>query len=407
MGVSLTIRGWWEKGGLLGGGELKGDKQKNNVDRKGGSGMRNAVNIGVWVLVVSLLMGVAVVGVACGGDEESTTTTEEQGTTETTGGDGETAATVSEEPFYAGKTIKILVGHAAGGGYDTYARMISQVMEKYLPGSTIIVKNVTGAGGIICANTLYNDTEPDGLTFGTFNSALPLGQVTGTEGVQYDLTKMSWLGSPATKVYSGVLSVDAPISTWEEFVEYEDELIFSSSGASSQATIVPNVIAQMFEKDNVIVPLGYDTPEGLMSMRRGETNGRFGSWDSMLQFVQDGYAEPFIFVGAKAPEGYDDVPLLKDVVEDEDWRPVSDALTAVNQVARPYVAPPGVPEDRLKVLRDAFEKTVKDPEFIELGEQLQRPVDYVSAEEAAAVMESVMGMADDKVQILKDASSAE
>ena len=108
---------------------------------------------------------------------------------------------VMYKPFYEGKTMTLIVATKPGGGYDFYARLASKFMEKYLPGSTIIVKNVPGAGHIIGCNTTYS-AKPNGLTFGTFNRALPLAQVAGLKGIKFDLSKMTWLGSAAADLYS-------------------------------------------------------------------------------------------------------------------------------------------------------------------------------------------------------------
>src|SRR5680860_652054 len=168
---------------------------------------RSSFRLGILlVLVISLALVVS----SCGSDdtsgtEETGTTQETEATESGTGTQAETTEVAStEKPFYEGKTIKLIVSTKPGGGYDTYGRMVAKFMEEQLPGSTIVVKNVPGAGHIIGCNEIYM-SEPDGLTFGTFNRGLPLAQIAGLEGIEFDLSEMSWLGSPASEHYSCLL----------------------------------------------------------------------------------------------------------------------------------------------------------------------------------------------------------
>jgi len=344
--------------------------------------MKKIVSMVVLILVLALLIG-------CSSSNEETVTTEKNTDT--------TAQQAEEKPFYDGENITLIVGNKPGGGYDTYARMVSRSMEPNLPGSTIVVKNMPGAGGIVAANTIYT-SEPDGLTFGTFNSALPMAQVTGTEGVKYDVSKMSWLGSPASKAYSWVMSPDSKFNTLDKILETDEQITIGANEAGSQSVVAAAMFFEMMGLDNIKIVKGYSTGEGGLAMRRGEIEGIFRSFDSALGWIENGYAVPVLFIAEEAPEGYEDVPLIQDVVTDPKWEKAVDALLTLNVVARPYAGPPNIPEDRLAILQEAFEKAVKDPEFVAAGEKLQRPVGYVSPDRALKLMNSITGLPDETVQ---------
>jgi len=346
----------------------------------GDHGMRKAFSIVALILMVALLMGCT--SSTEDGSGESTDKTDKN--TE------ETTAKADEKPFYDGKTIKLIVSTKPGGGYDTYGRMVAKFMEEQLPGSTIVVKNMPGAGHIIGCNEIYK-SEPDGLTFGTFNRALPLAQIAGLEGVEYDLSEMSWLGSPSSESYSLIISSESEYSSLDDIVKAGGDVILASSGVGSQAHVTSLLFADMMGWDKMNLVSGYNGNESELAMRKGEIDGLFASWGSLQSFVEEGYGVPVLFIGEQAPEGYEDVPLIQDVVTDEQWTPVVNVMLTLNVLARPYAGPPGIPEDRLSILRDAFEKAVNDPAFVEMGDKLGRPVIYIGPERA---QELISGLAD-------------
>ena len=123
--------------------------------------------------------------------------------------------------FFKGKTVTYIVATAPGGGYDTYGRLITEYMQRYLPGSTFIVKNVPGAGHIVGANTIYA-SKPDGLTIGTFNTGLIYNQLINADGVKFDLTKMSWVGKAASEPRIFLAGAQSPIKSFQDIVDFEN-----------------------------------------------------------------------------------------------------------------------------------------------------------------------------------------
>ena len=307
-----------------------------------------------------------------------------------------------EKPFYEGKTISLIVATSPGGGYDLYGRMVGKFMEKHLPGSTIIVKNIPGAGHIIGCNEIYH-AKPDGLTFGTFNRNLPLTQVAELEGVKYDLAEMSWLGSPSSEVYSFIISTLTPIRSLEDLAKTEEKVILTASGVGSLDYLVSQLFAEMMGLKNLKMVTGYSGGEAELAMMRGESQGLFASWSSILPFVEDGNAVPLMFITEEPIKGYETVPLLRSVITEEKYKPVVDVLLSVNLVGRPFAGPPNIPQERLQILRQAFEKAVHDPEFMEMGERLGLPIEFISGEQAEGLMKGLLELPPEVVESIKSA----
>ncbi|MBW2000686.1 MAG: hypothetical protein JRJ29_22335 [Deltaproteobacteria bacterium] len=299
------------------------------------------------------------------------------------------AATPSRaKPFYQGKTIKLIVTTKPGGGYDFYGRLIARFMQKYLPGSTIIVKNVPGAGHIIGTNEIYH-SKPDGLTFGIFNRAIPFTQVAGLKGVKFDVTKMSWLGSATPELYSFI--VTNKFKTLDDVLK-ADRVVLATGGAGSIAHVAAALFVEMMGMKNVKAVGGYHGGEGELAMMRGEVDGQFASWASLYQFVKEGHGHPVLFLAKKQPKGYENVPLIQDVVKKPEFKPVVNLLLTVNLLGRPFAGPPGIPKDRLKILRDAFKKACHDPGLAEIARKSERPIEYISGDEAEKLVREIMNL---------------
>ena len=308
------------------------------------------------------------------------------------------------KPFYEGKTIRLIVATNPGGGYDFYGRLAARFMQKHLPGSTIIVKNVPGAGHIIGCNEVYH-AKPDGLTFGTFNRALPLAQVAGLKGIKFDLAKMTWLGSASSEIYSLV--------TTKKFRNVEDlrkaeEVKFSSAGIGSLSHVAAELFKEMTGIRNIKLITGYGGGEAELAMMRGELDGQFGSWNTMGQpFVEEGHGVPLIFISKEKPKGYEEVPLLQELVTEKEYEPVVSFLTTINLLGRPFAAPPDMPEDRAKILQDAFAKACGDEELLKIAQKSENPIVYTDGDEALKMVQSLLHLPPQVVKLIKEAYGVE
>lgn len=301
------------------------------------------------------------------------------------------------KPFYEGKTITLIVSTKPGGGYDFYARLMGKYMQKYLPGSTIIVKNVPGAGHVIGCNTLYH-SKPDGLTIGTFNRALGLSQVVGMKGIKFDQAKMSWIGIANSELFSFIVS--NKFKNIDEVMK-ADKVRLVSEGIGAINYLAPNLFAYMAGVDNFSVGTGYGGSEFQLAIMRGEADGAFGSWTSWQKFVSEGNGHPVMFIGLSKPKGFEDVPLIQDVLTKDKDKPIINLLIAINALGRPFAGPPGIPPDRLEILREAFEKACHDPEAIAFAEKSRRPIDYVDGEQTATFAKNILELPPDVLTQVK------
>lgn len=308
-------------------------------------------------------------------------------------------ASAQAAPFYTQKTMKIIVSTKPGGGYDFYGRLTARFMQKYLPGSTIIVKNVPGAGDIIGVNEIYH-AKPNGFTIGCFNRAIPIAQIVGIRGVKFDVTKMSWFGSAASEIYT--LTVLPKFKNLEG-VRMAPKIRLGSSGLGTSSHLFAAMFKKMTGWKNLSSSTGYMGAESEMAMIRGELEGQFASWSSMESFVKDGNGIPVMFVGKKQPSGWEHVPMLEDVITDKQYEPVLALLTASNILGRPCAGPPDIPKDRLKALLGAYEKAFADPELEFYAKRARRPIDYTPGDEALKRVKKMFKLGPDLKEVIREA----
>lgn len=305
-----------------------------------------------------------------------------------------------EKPFYEGEVVTIIVCTAEGGGYDTYGRLVASHIGKYLPGSTVIVKNIPGAGHIVGANQLYF-SEPDGLTFGIFNQGLITAQLIGAEGIKFDLNNMTWLANACSEPRVLMLGVNAPFKDFEDVIKNNStqQLILSAAGVGSSSYVDAKLITEMMGLDANIV-VGYEGTDAEMAMMRGEVHGTVGTADSMLPLATAGEAFPALAIYKSPLKDFPDVPLLQDIVP-ADRKGLAAFLISQASISRPFAGPPGIPEDRVKILAEAFEKTLKDPDLLNDAEKLKRPINFFSAEEVEGLVKTALNQPPEVIELLK------
>jgi tripartite-type tricarboxylate transporter receptor subunit TctC len=303
--------------------------------------------------------------------------------------------------FYKGKTVTYIVSTAPGGGYDLYGRLVAEFMQKYLPGSTFVVKNLPGAGHLVGTNTIYA-SKPDGLTIGTFNTGLIYNQLIGLDGVKFDLNKMSWIGKAASDPRVFTLHPDLPIKSFKDLQAWKGEPInFSTAGVGS-AAYVETVMLSKALKLPVKIVTGYNGTEDSMAMRRGEVKGSIASRSSWEQFVKNGYGRFIVQIGGTQK----DLPQLAAQISD----PGASALIALVQsqgdIARLTAGPPEIPADRLAALREAYKQAMQDPELQAKAEKLERPVDPAFGEDVLRLVQAALNQTPETIALLKEAMSA-
>ena len=271
--------------------------------------------------------------------------------------------------FYKGKTVTYIVATAPGGSYDLYGRLVADFMQKQLPGSKFVVKNVPGAGHIIGANAIYA-SKPDGLTIGTFNTGLIYGQMIAQEGVKFDLAKMSWIGKAASEPRVIMLSAQSPIKSFEELRAAKEPIPFATSGVGSSSYVETKFLVDTLKLPIKIIP-SYSGNEGEMAMRRGEVFGTVGSRSSFEGFVKNGYGRYLVQMGGKDK----DVPQLSMIVNDPNAKALLALMQSQGELARLTAGPPDMPRERLEVLRTAYKRAMADKDLQARAAKLGLPLD--------------------------------
>ena len=290
---------------------------------------------------------------------------------------GSARADVPGADYFKGKTVTYIVATAPGGGYDTYGRLVAEYMQKVLPGSTFVVRNMPGAGHLIGTNALYA-SKPDGLTIGTFNTGLIYTQIAKHEGVKFDLTKMSWIGKAATDPRVIVVAAQSPLKSWADIASSKEQLKFATSGPGG-ANFVEVLALTATAKLPIRMMPGYNGTEDQLAMRRGEIDGTIGSRSSFDQFVKNGYARFIAQFGGSEK----DIPQLADLVTQPDALRLVKLITTQGDIARLTAGPPGIAEVPLRALREAYRAALSDKDFEARAEKLEKPVEALYGEEVA------------------------
>jgi tripartite-type tricarboxylate transporter receptor subunit TctC len=310
-------------------------------------------------------------------------------------------ATAQSDAF-DGERITYIITTDPGGGYDTYGRLVAKYMEKHLPGSQFVVQNLPGAGHIVGTNTLYA-SDPDGLTIGTFNTGLINSQLLGREGIQFDLAEMSWIGKAASDTRSLVVSKDCPYQSVEDMKAASEPIKMAAAGVGSAAYVDTILIAEALGLDFEIIP-GFEGNEGEMSMMRGEVCGQVGSTSSLEPFVENGNGKFILQVGGEA-QG--DVPLARDVATDERGKAILAIIEAQSELGRFTAGPPGISEDKLAALREAYSAALSDPELLKEAETLDIPIDPAAGDVVGERVKAALGQSPETIELLKEATKEE
>ncbi len=299
--------------------------------------------------------------------------------------------------FYQGKPLNLIVPTKPGGGFDFYARLTAKCMQEDLVGSTIIIKYVPGAGHLIGVNKMYM-SKPDGLTFAIFNPGVIVPQLVQMKGVKYDVTKMSWIG--VTGIGPQALIMAPRIGQRMEDLKKAEVIRLATGGLGTATDILANLFGPLTGLENVKVSTGYRGSEAELAMMRGEVDGQFASWSSVSSFVKDGNAVPVVFVGVK-PEGYENVPRLEEIVPEKKYEPLIAFLNGVaSLLLRSFAGPPGIPSDRLEILRESFQKAVQSPQFTDIAKKIDRPAGYFSPKEIEALLNTLMKLSPEMKELI-------
>jgi len=306
------------------------------------------------------------------------------------------ASSVFAQP-YAGKTITLIVGYKPGGGYDATARLLARHLPKHIPGRPrVIVQNMPGGNSIIAANHLYNVAKPDGMTLGTFNRNLPIAQLTRVQGVKFDMTKFAWIGSAANEATILAIRADLPYQSLEELRKADKPVVIGSTGPGANTYDFPLLLKELAGLKLKIVT-GYSSSADIMlAVERKEVDGRAGSYTSLRPFIERKLVRAV--VRARANEAaLAQLPLDENLASTPRAKSIMALRSAPEVIARPYVMPPGTPDEFVRIMREAFGKALADRELLAEANMAGMDVAYTSADEALRVMREVLAQPKDIV----------
>jgi tripartite-type tricarboxylate transporter receptor subunit TctC len=314
--------------------------------------------------------------------------------------------------FYQGKTITIVVGTKAGDVYDLYPRMLAPYMTKNIPGNpNIIIQNVAGAASLIAANQVYNLGKPDGLTLAAIYPALYFEQLVKRPEVKFDWTKFIWLGSTVTSNHLMYMRADTPYKTFEDVRKASTPPKCGSTGVTSTGYYMPKLVEEATGAKFEIVS-GYQAGQDIdLAVERGEIQCRaftitaYFAREPFISWRKRGFVRVLFQTGQKRDSRLKEAPTIYELMDKykttDAVRRLAKVVLASGDFGRPIVAPPGVPADRVKILRDAFNKSVHDPALLAEAEKRQLEMDPGTGEELESLAKEVMSAPPDVVERVK------
>ena len=310
--------------------------------------------------------------------------------------------------FYKGKTIRFIVGHAPGGGYDGYTRTVARHIGKHFPGSpTPVVQNLTGAGGLIAGNYIYNKTKPDGLTVGVWNNQFVVHEALGSRRVHFKARKFGWVGAPVTGWPSCALMGFTGIKTYDDLVKSGKSIKVGSAGGTG--TSLPTIINTVSGKKLFDIIPGYrGTAPVRLAMQGRELGGVCMAFESMrvtarpmLDAEGDDKLIPIFVYGDPPDPEVRNIPRVRDLVKGKDNVAMLNAWGLQYNFQRPLTLPPGTPKDRIAAWRKAYAATLKDPALLADAKKSRLNIVYVSGEQIDAYVETILTMSPETKERLK------
>lgn len=303
------------------------------------------------------------------------------------------------ENYWEGKTVTINIRSTAGGGYDSHGRLMARHLGKYLPGNpNVVAVNRPGAGGIVAANHLYRQADNDGTEILIAARELALADRMGTQGVQYNALEMPPLGSPVSDNRVWLTSEDTGVRNLEDLMNYDGTFRFAVSGPGAGSAQMVDLLERAGYPVDIVT--GYEgTGDQVLAVLRGEVQGQNSTYPAQRQLIQD---EGLVILAklGNHPElaEFDDV---RDVLEG-DFRALANILAAPLLAGRPFFTAPGTPEPVLDMMRQAFELTVNDPDYVRELAQMDEEVSFTGPDEITEAFEQTMNAPDDIIELFTE-----
>jgi tripartite-type tricarboxylate transporter receptor subunit TctC len=319
------------------------------------------------------------------------------------------ARTASSQEFYKNKTVRIVVGFSPGGGMDIYARAIGRHLGRNIPGNpSVIVENMPGAGSLIAANYLYNQAKPDGLTIGSWIGGLVLQQVIGQQkGIEFDSRKFEWIGLPAGDSSSCAVTKTNGVTNTDQWFAAKSPVKIGAMAPGSVTSDIPKILKAALNLPIQVVEGYKGTAEIRLAADSGEVDGGCWGWETMKLMwqkgIESGNTKVLIQMLPKKHPDLPDVPNALDLAKTEDARQllkvgIIDPATMVRALS----LPPATPKDKVKILRDAFMATMKDPKFVAEAKTAQLDLNPMPGQEVEKIVQGFFTLQPSTVAKLRD-----
>jgi tripartite-type tricarboxylate transporter receptor subunit TctC len=321
-------------------------------------------------------------------------------------------APAGAQDFFKGKTIRLIVGNSSGGAMDDWGRFLAQYLGRHIPGNPeFIVQNMPGAGAIIAANYIYNVAKPDGLTIGVVNPASYIDQLLGSKEVKFDWPKFSWIGSPERIDQVLFMRADVPYKTIEELRTAKEPPRCAALARAGLGYLLPRLLEEgLGIKLNMV--LGYGGGgEMNLAIEKGEVHCRAGTVSAFVgreptrTWIKNNFVRGLVQSGTKRYPKLTDVPTAYELMDTyktaEPIKRLARVLLSSGDLGRPFIAPPGLPAERLKILRDGFAKALNDPALLADADKRKWDLDPIAGAELEATAKEIMVQPADVVERMK------
>ncbi len=318
----------------------------------------------------------------------------------------------AQTPFFQGKTITIVVGYLAGDGYDIWSRLLAAHLGKHIPGTpNMVAQNMPGAGSMIAANYIYNVAKPDGLTIGSIGPSLYLDQLVGKKEVQFEWAKFGWVGSTENTPWLLYMKTDTPYKTIEDVRKAKQPPKCSATATGTSGHFIPKLLEEALAAKFTLV-MGYrGGAEQDLAFERGEVVCRsisiptFFAREPFITWRKSNVVRILMQTGRKRDPRMPDVPTIHELMNEyKTPAPIRGLVTAIlasGDLGRPFITPPGISADRLKILRDAFRKTMADPAFLADVKTRKLEVDPDFGEDLETIAKEAVNQPRDIVERMK------
>jgi tripartite-type tricarboxylate transporter receptor subunit TctC len=313
----------------------------------------------------------------------------------------------SAADFYKDKSIRLIISGESGGTYDTDGRLLAKHMARHIPGNPrVIPENMLGASGRVAANYLYNAAPKDGTVIAILQQSVALGQALGESGIQYDSARFNWIGSPVRPDETLVVWHTTGVKSIED--AKKKEVIIGATSPTGMNYLYPKLANELLgTKFKIVTGYPGGTPI-MLALERGEVEGRgsnpWSDWKARKpDWVREKKIVPLMQMSLFKHPDLPDVPLMVDLAPNETARAVFELVTITGELGRPFLTAPDVPADRVKALRDAFDATMKDPEFLAEAAKTQKEIHPIHWEEMDRLVKRVLSAPKEAKDILKAA----